>query len=372
MSGQSVSKGGKTSTGSWKGRAVSATPLLHGKLKASQTVDGKNVAQELGKKYGDYVASHFNDDLKNKKLAQRDINQLEGEASGLLRDIKGQNKQLINQLLDSGLAQEAFEYEFEYDWESLCQEERQHFIEQLRLSLSEAVAYLDSETIKEVVLAMTTNHQWLYSDQMGETSEYLLKQLPDETTVLPGYLRLWAEGHHDPEATPGEPLTSGVFKGQAALSERDVILLANTDHFSRTSARLLSSSPQEKLEVQSYEEQIEDTRNQARSIIKLLHHLASPSHHIPDELNRAIKSDLINQLDKVVALINELELDMAEDPLGERGWETFKENEVTIALKLLDAVYVETREEASAEKLSTLQQLKTEYQQHLKNHQGWR
>ena len=355
-------------SGSWKGRTINPAPLLHGKIKPDEAVTGQTVAQALAKKYGRFIGDHFSIQLQNTKLSQREVRQLDAAASSLLRDIQRHNRQLTDHLLNDGLAQQVFEYEFGYDWHSLCQEERQHFVEQLRLSLSESMVFLDGETIREIALKLACDHKWLYSSQVSRTTEYLLKQLPDESTVLPGFLRLWAAGHYEPGATPGGLLPEGsVFAGEPALSERDVRLLTNADHFSRVSARLLSDSPIEKLEYQSYEEQLDEAHKLARSQVKLLSFLSSPGHHIPAELNNAIKSDLMQQLGKIIELISELELDIAEDPLGEEGWKSFKENEVISAMKLLDAVYQVEKDRAKPEKIHKMSQLKSDYKKHLDN-----
>ncbi|MRI33758.1 hypothetical protein EOPP23_12245 [Endozoicomonas sp. OPT23] len=366
LSGQSEPKGITPPSGRWKGRSVSAKPLLHGEIKTSGTADGSQVSKGLKAKYGDYIASHFDGELKSKKLSQRDVHRLETKACSLLRGIKEQNKQIVNELMEAGLARETFQEVFRHDWNSLCHEEQQHYEEQLRLGFSEAVIDLDVETVEKIALNITSKHQFLYSSQASKTSDYLLKQLPDSATVLPGSLKLWAMGHYDPDATPGELLKEDPFKDEVALSERDVKLLSNADHFSRKSAQLLNSSPLEKLQFQTYEEQIDEAQKQARSLIRQLNYHASPGHHIPDELNRAIKSDLIHQLGQMVELITELELDFIEDPLGDKGWQTFKENEVISALKLMDEVYKQSREKISSEKLEKLSQLKTDYMEQLK------
>ncbi len=368
LSGQVKPEGNASTAGSWKGRSVSATPILQEQLKASKSIDGEKVVSELGEKYGGYVASHFTDGLDNKKLNQRDIGRLETEASSLFRDVKAHNRQLVEHLLDNGMPQQLFEYAFKYDWQSLCQEEQQHFTEQLRLGLSDANVYLSTEIVEGAVLEMASKHPFLFATQARKTSDYLLAQyFPEKTTILPGDLKNWALDHYDSAIAAGELLTEGEFKGQAALAETDVRFLFNVDHFSRVSARLVNSSPQEKLELQSYEEQIEEAQTQARSLVKLLNYMASPEHHIPDELSSAIKSDLIHQLEQVVDLITELELDMVEDPLGEKGWQRFKEDEVISAMKLLDTVYVQSKGSISPKKLGKLHQLKTDYKKHLED-----
>ena len=325
-------------TSAWQGRQVEIAPLLSNHLGEGETVSGAELQQPMALKYGEYIQDYFRYDIIDKTLDRRAVSKLEARASKMLRDIRKLNRESIDIWLQGSMAERAFQKTSSFTWRSLPDYEKENLKEDIQRVLGQYKGYLSYSLAEKLAAECASQYQSHFTLSAPNTATFLAAESVDDEVILSGHLALWAQQHFNRAAEPGTPVDSGdgMFEAGVNITEFDKKLLCNAEACTRMTNRLLLDSALEKLQVESFEDQLAYARHVGERLIKNLNVLWKVSANVPDELKEAVKTDLINQLHDVVAHIHELE-DMAySDPLNEESWQSFKEVELTSAIKVLE------------------------------------
>ena len=314
-------------TGLWQGHGVQTIPIekLLSAHAGGNPADVENVTKLIGKHYGSYVQGQLSRRLVDQKtVGDRDISKLGNDARKMLQDVQKTNRKNVDLWIKQGLVRDIYEGDCQRPWQSVPIHERRHLREGVTNHLKEHKELLYVDRVGDDTAKYMEQHRSLFACSAPMVANYL--EAEDQgLPVLPGYLRQWAEERYD----PAMPSPDG------KLSRMGLALARNVDVYTNRTAKMLYESPLEKMATTPLGQQRAEARAHAKELVRAIAMVTKHGAHLPDELRAAMASDLRGQFRDSIAHIRRLGVLEANNPINQRGWQTFKQNELAAAIEVL-------------------------------------